>query len=88
MHKILIEPIVTRRLSMKFGTPLKEPKQPKDYWHRSNSKFKKRFSKLDINLKNILVKLDSSNNLFRENSAKVRGKLLKILKEKIQKICL
>jgi hypothetical protein len=35
---------------MKFGTPIKEPKQPKDYWHRSNSKFKKRFSKLDINL--------------------------------------
>jgi hypothetical protein len=35
---------------MKFGTPIKESKKPKDYWQKSNSKFKTRFSKLDINL--------------------------------------
>ena len=45
---------------MKFGTPIKEPKKPKDYWHKSNSKFKTRFSKLDINL-NVDIALKDQN---------------------------
>jgi len=45
---------------MKFGTPIKEPEKPKDYWHKSNSKFKTRFSNLDINL-NVDIALKDKN---------------------------
>lgn len=47
---------------MKLGLPIKNQQQIKDYWQKSNSKFKKRFSKLDINL-NVDVTLKDKSRI-------------------------